>query len=291
MRITFFITNAPPLVGGLEKVCLRLAQNLQKLGHEVKIHGRFTEERHNMAGYFRDTEMHREKEVDGVKVCNIPLNGRAKLFLKPVFKLIWRRWAFPLASFFYIQAIGRQIHEACRGSDVVHYFGVGREMLGFAAAEAARGRGAVFCVDAAIHPGQWGSFWIDAKLFRSADRMFCYSEVEENALKEMGVDASAIQKVPCGFDFNDAGDGERFRAKHGIAGPMVLFLGRKTREKGVGRLLEAWPMVAEKFPEATLVIAGPKSEQRKVLRTGLQDDRTMDDRMEPRKTQHPRASA
>jgi len=42
-------------------------------------------------------------------------------------------------------------------------------------------------------------------------------------------------------------------------GPMVLFLGRKTREKGVGRLLEAWPMVAEKFPEATLVIAGPKS--------------------------------
>jgi glycosyltransferase involved in cell wall biosynthesis len=40
---------------------------------------------------------------------------------------------------------------------------------------------------------------------------------------------------------------------------MVLFLGRKTKEKGVERLLKAWPMVLEKFPEATLVFAGPKS--------------------------------
>jgi glycosyltransferase involved in cell wall biosynthesis len=65
--------------------------------------------------------------------------------------------------------------------------------------------------------------------------------------------------VPCGFDYDDSGDGKRFRTKHGITGPMVLFLGRKTKEKGVERLLNAWPMVAEKFPEATLVFAGPKS--------------------------------
>jgi len=34
-----------------------------------------------------------------------------------------------------------------------------------------------------------------------------------------------------GVDFCDLGDGGRFRKKHGITGPMVLFLGRKLREK------------------------------------------------------------
>ena len=42
-----------------------------------------------------------------------------------------------------------------------------------------------------------------------------------------------------------------------IAREFVLFLGRKTEDKGVGRLLEAWPRILSEFPSATLVIVGP----------------------------------
>ena len=154
---------------------------------------------------------------------------------------------------------------------MLHYLGTGVEMLGFAALSAAKKNGAMFVVDPAVHVGKWGEHWIDAQLFTEADLMFCYSSQEGEAIQRMGVAEEKIQKVPCGFDYSDSGDGEGFRKKHAISGPMVLFLGRKTMEKGVGRLLEAWPMVAEKFPEATLVIAGPKSENFEKLKSEIRD--------------------
>jgi len=258
MRFTFVITNAPPLMGGLEKVCLRLAQQFQRLGHEVQIAGRFMRGRRpSMQDLFRESEPEGAIDCEGVTVRALTLGLRAKLLLAPVFKLIWRPATFPLARLLYTNAMRQALNSACAGSDVVHYFGVGREMLGFAAAEAARATGAAFCIDPAVHPGQWGSFWIDAKLFRSADRMFCYSAVERGALEGMGVNAKRITRVPCGFDFNDSGNGAEFRGRHALTGPVVLFLGRKTKAKGVERLLEAWPEVVARFPEATLVFAGP----------------------------------
>lgn len=47
------------------------------------------------------------------------------------------------------------------------------------------------------------------------------------------------------------------RAKHGVGdGPVLLFVGRLVREKGVQVLLEAAPTILESHPGATIVIAG-----------------------------------
>lgn len=259
------------MVGGLEKVCLRLAQNYKQRGHDVLILGRFSKERHGLQGYFCETEKPDQIEHEGAQVQVLALSCWSRLLLWPVFKLIWRKWTFPLARWLYVAAIRGQIAAACRGADVLHYLGTGVEMLGFAALSAAKKNGAMFVVDPAVHVGKWGEHWIDAQLFTEADLMFCYSSQEGEAIQRMGVAEEKIQKVPCGFDYSDSGDGEGFRKKHAISGPMVLFLGRKTMEKGVGRLLEAWPMVAEKFPEATLVIAGPKSENFEKLKSEIRD--------------------
>jgi glycosyltransferase involved in cell wall biosynthesis len=221
-----------------------------------------------LQGYFCETEKPDQIEHEGVQVQVLALSCWSRLLLWPVFKLIWRKWTFPLARWLYVAAIRGQIAAACRGADVVHYLGSGVEMLGFAALSAAKKNGAIFVVDPAVHVGKWGEHWIDAQLFTEADLMFCYSCQEAEAIQKMGVAEEKIQKVPCGFDYSDSGGGEGFRKKHAISGPMVLFLGRKTMEKGVGRLLEAWPMVAEKFPEATLVIAGPKSEALRSMADG-----------------------
>ena len=268
MKICFVITNAPPLVGGLEKACLRIAQNFQRRGHKVQILARFTLGRHGLSGYFKDSEPARTFEFEGVEIQVLGLDWLSRLLLWPVFKLIWRRWTFPLARWLYVAAMRRRIFRECRDADVVHYFGNGSEMLGFAAVAAARRAGATFFVDPALHEGQWGDKWFDALLYKRADLMLAHTRHEAGVLERMGIPATKIRTIVHGVDFCESGDGGRFRGKHGITGPMVLFLGRKTREKGVGRLLEAWPMVAEKFPEATLVIAGPKSEALRPMADG-----------------------
>ena len=271
MKISFVITNAPPLVGGLEKACLRLAQKLQECGHEVQILARFTTGRHSLDGYFQDCEPARTFLFEGIKIHVLQLDWLSQLLLAPVFKLIWRKWTFPLAQWLYIAAMRGQILEKIRGADVVHYFGNGPEMLGFAADAAASKAGARFLVESALHEGQWGDKWFDALLYKRADFLLAHTRHEAGVLERMGMPSTKIRTIVHGVDFCDSGDSKRFREKHGIIGPVVLFLGRKTQEKGVGRLLEAWPMVAEKFPEATLVIAGPKSEAFEKLKSEVRD--------------------
>ena len=73
----------------------------------------------------------------------------ARLLLKPVFKLMWRKGTFPVAKWLYLVALRKKIDKACRGADVVHYFGVGCEMLGFAAAASAKRQGATVNIRAA----------------------------------------------------------------------------------------------------------------------------------------------
>jgi glycosyltransferase involved in cell wall biosynthesis len=274
MRLTFVITNAPPLVGGLEKVCLRLAQQFVQQGHQVRIIGRFTQARHALADYFQETEKPGVIRCEGIEVEVLTLDARAKLLLSPVFKLIWRKITHPMARRLYIAALGPQLCRACTGSDLVHFFGNGPEMLGFAAEEAARQVGAKFVIEPALHEGQWGDKWFDALLYKRADVLLAHTRHEAGVLERMGIPATKIRTIVHGVDFCDSGDGMRFRNKHGISGPMVLFLGRKTKEKGVERLLKAWPMVAEKFPEATLVFAGPKNAEFDKLKNSLTTNHT-----------------
>jgi glycosyltransferase involved in cell wall biosynthesis len=257
MKIVFVITNAPPLMGGLEKVCLRVAQQMQRLGHTVVIVGRFTQDRHSLTEYFRATEPSRSFECEGVPVRVLTLSLLARLLLLPVFKLIWRKETFPLAKYLYVAAMRKQLEECCRGANVVHFFGNGPEMLGFAAEAAARRCGSVFAVEPALHEGQWGDQWFDVPLYRKADLLLVHSEYEAGIIKRLGSSANTICTVVNGVDPRGSGVGAAFRERYSIMGPMVLFLGRKTREKGVLRLLEAWPMVIQKYPKAELVFAGP----------------------------------
>ncbi len=256
------------MVGGLEKVCLRLAQNFQHAGHEVEILGRFSKERHSLAGYFSESEEECSFEFQGITVRIISFDSCARFLLKPVFKLICRKWTFPIAKWLYVAALKEKIAKTCRGADVVHFLGNGLEMLGFAAEAAARQVGAKFVIEPALHEGQWGDKWFDALLYKRADLLLAHSRHEAGVLERMGIPAAKIQTIVHGVDVCDSGDGERFRDNYGITGAMVLFLGRKTKEKGLELLLKAWPIVAEKFPEAMLVIAGPKNDALRLMADG-----------------------
>ncbi len=262
MQISFFIERPPPFVGGLQNVCLRVAKHIQEAGAKIKIIG-FPTRKNSSSSRHNLSWVH-----DGIEVVELVRGAREEIFFKPVPFLRKRRVTFPLAIACYRLAYARQIARLCKGSSVLHSFGTGMEMNGYAVAAAAKILGARFVIEPAIHAGSCGDSWLDAPLYHKADLLLAHTDFEAGVIQTLGVPKKTIRTIVHGVDFCDSGDGRGFRARHGIGGPMVLFLGRKTREKGVERLLEAWPLVVAKFPEATLVIAGPKSEALRPMADG-----------------------
>jgi glycosyltransferase involved in cell wall biosynthesis len=72
------------------------------------------------------------------------------------------------------------------------------------------------------------------------------------------VDRERIVRLGMGVDLDQTrnGDGARFRAQHGIDGPVVTFMGAVTDDKGIVHLIRAMQCLWQRGSEATLVIAG-----------------------------------
>ena len=141
---------------------------------------------------------------------------------------------------------------------VVHFVGTGWDFTGFAMADFARRNRARFTIWPAVHPGLWGDDAIDLRLYRQADAVFCQSEIERRLLVDRGLDPGRL--VLCGLPpmCLPSGDGARVRGQLGIGSrPAVLFVGRRSSDKGYPALLEAWKRVIAKVPQAVLLLAGP----------------------------------
>ena len=90
-------------------------------------------------------------------------------------------------------------------------------------------------------------------------RIVCPSrEVEAEAL-EAGLPAARVARIPNGVDLAAAARAAPVRPAG--EGPTALFVGRLDRQKGLDRLLRAWPQVVARAPEARLVVAGEGPEE------------------------------
>ena len=258
MKIVLVSPFTPPLVGGLENICALLAADLRDSGHEVSIVGQFAAARHSLWQRFVRREPARMFAYKGLPVSILrpewPGGGLA-------YALLWQGWSRPALVWFLKRWFGQRIYDACIGADIVHYLGTGTETLGFATAAAARAAGALFCVQPAIHAGTWGDRPLDAELYRGADGLLAFSAVEEGILRGLGVAPGRVHRVAGSVECAGSSSAGRFRERHRIDGPLVLFLGRKTADKGVRRLLAAWPGIRRAAPAATLVFMGPVADR------------------------------
>lgn len=93
--------------------------------------------------------------------------------------------------------------------------------------------------------------------FNSADRVLCYTQIDYERLRELGVTAD-ISIIHNGIDC------DTFRPKDGVKDtPQILFVGRLKENKGVCRLIDAFADIADDFPDVNLKIVGtgPLKEQ------------------------------
>lgn len=93
---------------------------------------------------------------------------------------------------------------------------------------------------------------------RGADRVIVQTGIEARVLAGLGVAEERLVRLGMGVDLaaTRGGDGARFRAQHGIDGPLVTFMGVLTDDKGIIHLLRAMQRLWETGCEATLAIAG-----------------------------------
>lgn len=101
------------------------------------------------------------------------------------------------------------------------------------------------------------------KMLSKADAILACSPLEKQIFMQWGVLPEKIHVVGLGVHpaLVKGARGGRFREKYGLRGFMILFLGRCTYAKGLFHLMLAMRRVRKRFPEATLVVAGPKSNE------------------------------
>jgi len=97
-------------------------------------------------------------------------------------------------------------------------------------------------------------------LVACADRIIAVSEVNrDDIVRKLGVKADKVTVVPNGLDFEIFDcemDANEFKKKHGVDGPLILFVGRITKHKGIQFLIEAAPSILREFPKARFMIVG-----------------------------------
>lgn len=106
---------------------------------------------------------------------------------------------------------------------------------------------------------------------RWATAIVCVSEAERRRGEEHGVRARWLV-VPNGVDvdaYSEASAAERTAARRRLElddRPLVVCIGRLSRQKGQDVLLDAWPAVAARVPDAQLVLVGDGPDDQKLRR-------------------------
>jgi glycosyltransferase involved in cell wall biosynthesis len=150
---------------------------------------------------------------------------------------------------------------------LVHTTNITLDFAILPAARWARARGVPHLCTPFVHLGEPGSRQIvqyysmphQLELLRAAGGVATMTSLERDFLVERGVAPGRARVIGAGVDPAEVagGDGARFRAAHGIQGPVVLSLGAAAFDKGTIHVLEAMRRLWADGLDVTWVQCGP----------------------------------
>lgn len=255
----------------------RLAKNIVALGHEVRMVARFVKERPlDWRKVYTSSEQACSYDDDGVSVSVVTHPSWMTSLMPLLYKLQFYRLASPIVRRIGVWAYQSQLAGLLEECDVIHYSGNGQEMLGFAVARLAQQANTPLIVTPHTHANAWGDGPQDFDLYRLASQIIALTKDEQERLVSAGLAKDRVSIVAHGVELSEQASGERFRNKHGISGPMVFFLGRKTQAKGYNLLLDAARHVWKNVPRAIFVLAGPSDSERKEASEVVSDKRIIE---------------
>jgi glycosyltransferase involved in cell wall biosynthesis len=256
MKIGITIRSFYPRSGGMQAHAQALAQQLQAKGHTVIVATRSISHSPSFFDYYYFSE-----SISDTFINNIPVKvlGHSKVFnsvMWLVSKLISRSRFREIGIQLFQFLFTGQLVAAFKDVDVIQHVGQAHELIGFSAADAARKLDIPFLIQPTLHPGQWGDSAFDINLYQRANFVLAHTEYERNELQKLGV-KGPFSIVGNGIVVGAEGDASRFRKKYGISSKIILFLGRKTADKGYFIVHQAFKEVLKKIPDVVLVCIGP----------------------------------
>lgn len=144
--------------------------------------------------------------------------------------------------------------------EIVHAFDLAKPDQVGDALEIARRCGAVLALTPASASGVWPDPDVAREACRTADVVFALTPAEAADLTEAGAPHDRIRYIPQACELAGTPDPDGFRLANGLAGQIVLFVGRRTAAKGYLTLLETMPLVWGRLPQVTFVFIGPNSD-------------------------------
>ena len=93
-------------------------------------------------------------------------------------------------------------------------------------------------------------------LAQQSDALVTITPTEADFYAAQGIERAAIRVAEPGFARGPAGNGARWRQTHDVTGPIVLFLGTFSADKGINQLLAAAQQLWADGHEFTLTLAG-----------------------------------
>jgi glycosyltransferase involved in cell wall biosynthesis len=287
MRLLYTLTAYPPYLGGAQLHQHILAQQLQKR-HAIQSICHWQKNRTDwlLGTTLKAPSREYDYEIDGISVHRLGISVWEKLQMAPFVAAYYPFMALALPAI--ARHFTHHLLPFATKSDLIHNVRIGREGLTYASLQAARKYSIPFVFTPVHHPRWVGWRYREyLKLYALADAVIALTSTEKQTLIQLGVREDRIAVTGIGPVLAPEAHPENFLSTHTtIQEPFVLFLGQHYPYKGYRQLLEAAPIVWEKYPEAHFVFIGPdvkQSEQafencdRRIHRLGSVDLQTKTD--------------
>lgn len=283
MHLLHITPRYPPAHGGAETHIAELSRRFVQAGHQVTV---MTSDALAYE-YFWDRQAarisphRREEQIDGVKVLRFPivhLPGPAKSY-DAVRRLLWlqarlinrpTRLSYRLAkSAPRLPTLWRAVANSETRYDLVAGINIAYETFLLAGAEIGRRQRIPFLTFPLTHLGagkrpghdprsRFYTMPHQRQLIVQSAGLIAQTETERAFYTEQGMSSDHCVVAGPGIEpaAVQGGNGDRWRRKHGVAGPLILSLGTLSQDKGTLTLIEAFQRLSKEIPDLTLVLAG-----------------------------------
>jgi len=273
MKILIVSHNYFPAIGGAEKKIKEISERLVKSGEEVTV---FSSNASTTEAYIRPEIPllpANSEWIDGVRVRRFPVYQGMRPLVNRVHKLFWE-YRLPFNDIVRTIWNGPIIfnmlpHILKQKTDII--VATPFPFLNmYYAYIAKRIRKIPMAVIPCLHTEDAWAFnrKIMYKMLFDTEMILTNTDYEKNYLITKGIEKNRIFTLGDGINPQDfsRSNPEEFRRRYDIGnGPVVLFVGRKEKGKGIDTLVDSMSIVWERFPQAKLIIAGTRASHPKAI--------------------------